>query len=545
MQMRSFGRASLLVGVAVLGLPVAAVAQGSIQGTVTFWGDPGTGTQVEIAAQSDPYAPPDATVLVSLPGGPFSIPVADGTYYVTALMAPDGSFGEPRPEDVLAWYDADGDGDPDTVTVAGGAVSGIDIDLGYVYVDVDATGADNGSSWTDAFNGLQDGIDLAVSGVEVWVAEGTYVPGSGRGDSFIPKAGVRVYGGFAGTETLRLQRDFNAHATVLSGEIGGAAATDNCYHVVRADSANTTAMLNGFTVTRGYANGAVNDGHGGGVRAVGGGVSLVNVSLIDNYAGSFGGGIYTDSPGTVYAVNCRFIDNQAVMHGGGADIDASSGVPSMVVNAVLTGNTAWRGGGIAVEGQVFAPGLQPRLVNLTLSGNSAGGEGGGIFTNTTTYSPPGGAPINIDNCILWGNTGANPQISAFGGTDQPVVNYSLVQGGWAGPGTNILTDDPSFADADLRLNLDSPVIDAGDSSAVPMDIVDLDEDHWTDHPTEKDLDLNWRRENIPYVPDTGVPDDEGRTADMGAYEAFDPAIIFWDGFESGGTWEWSDVVGEP
>ena len=37
-------------------------------------------------------------------------------------------------------------------------------------------------------------------------------------------------------------------------------------------------------------------------------------------------------------------------------------------------------------------------------------------------------------------------------------------------------DDPSFADADLRLNLDSPVIDAGDSSAVPMDIVDLDEE---------------------------------------------------------------------
>jgi hypothetical protein len=96
---------------------------------------------------------------------------------------------------------------------------------------------------------------------------------------------------------------------------------------------------------------------------------------------------------------------------------------------------------------------------------AGGAEGGGIFTNTTTFSPPGGAPINIDN--------------------------------------------------------------------------------WTDHPTEKDLDLNWRRENLPQVPDTGIPDDEARTVDMGAYEAWDPSLIFWDGFESGGTWEWSVVIGEP
>jgi hypothetical protein len=517
--------------------PLAVSAQGSIQGTVTFWGDPGTGTLIQVGAHSDPNGPPDVDQFVSLPGGAFALPVADGTYYIAAVMAPDGSFGEPRPEDVLVWYDADGDGDRDSVTVTGGAVTGIDIDMGLVYVDIDATGANDGSSWADAFTDLQDGIDLAVSGIEVWVAEGTYVPGTSETDSFVPKAGVRVYGGFAGLETMRVQRDWNANPTVLSGEIGGAPATDNCYHVVRAGSANVTAMLNGFTITRGYADGSFNDAHGGGVRAIGGGVSLVNVSLVDNYAGSFGGGIYTDSPGTVYAVNCRFNGNQAVMHGGGAEIDANSGVPSMVVNAVFTGNSAWRGGGIAVEGQVFAPGLQPLLVNLTLSGNSAGSEGGGIFTNTTTFSPPGGAPINIDNCILWNNSGPNPQISVFGGSEQPVVSYSLIEGGWAGTGN--IDADPSFADAELRLNLDSPVIDAGDSMAIPDDLVDLNEDHWDDGMIERDLDMNWRRENIPYVPDTGIHDGEFRTVDMGAYEAWDPAVIFFDGFEWGDTSEWS------
>jgi len=535
---------------AILGLIVALIAasasaQGSIEGTVAFLGDPGTATQIEVAAHSNPNGPPDEHVFISVPGGPYSIPIADGSYYIAALMSQDGVFGEPRPEDVLAWYDADGDGERDAVTVTGGVVSGIDIDFGCLYVDIDATGSNNGTSWINAFTDLQNGLDTAASGVEIWVAEGTYVPGSSRGDSFVPKAGVRVYGGFTGTEILRGERDWNAHSTILSCEIGSAAATDNCYHVVRAEAANTTAMLNGFTVTRGYADGAVDDSHGGGVRALSGGVALVNVFLVDNYAAFYGGGIYTANPGTVFAVNCRFSDNQAFMHGGGADIDAASGTPSMVVNAVFTGNSAYRGGGIAVEGQVFAPGLQPRLVNLTLAGNSASGEGGGIFTNTTTYSPPGGAPINIDNCILWNNTGTNPQISAFGGTDQPVVNYSLVQGGWVGPGGNILTSDPSFADADLRLNLDSPVIDAGDSTALPDDVVDLDEDHWTDDLIPKDLDFNWRRENLPYVPDTGVPDGDLRTVDMGAYEAWDPTLIFWDGFELGGTWEWSAVVGEP
>ena len=32
---------------------------------------------------------------------------------------------------------------------------------------------------------------------------------------------------------------------------------------------------------------------------------------------------------------------------------------------------------------------------------------------------------------------------------------------------------------------------------------------------------------------------------MGAYEAWDPTLIFWDNFESGGTWNWDNVVGEP
>jgi len=510
-------------------VPSAVSAQGSIAGTVTFWGDPGGGTQIEVAAHSDPAGPPDATVFVAIPGGAYSMPVPDGSYYVSTLMARDGNFGEPRREDVLAWYDADGDGDRDPVTVGGGAATGIDVDLGFVYVDIDATGgANNGSSWTDAFIDLQDGIDLAVSGIEVWVAEGTYVPGPGVSDYFATKSGVRVFGGFTGGETIRQQRDWNAHPTVLSCEIGGSAATDNCYHVVVAESSNPRAMLNGLTITRGYA-GPGSAGQGGGVRARAGGVTLANVTILDNYA-TTGGGVASLLGGTVHAYNCRFIDNKAPgFHGGGYYGQTTSTEPLTLVNCIFTGNSAFRGGGIALE----SAGLAPVLVNLSLSGNSASNQGGGIFSNVAMSH-------TIENSILWGNMGPSPQIAAW--ANQPEVKYSIVEGGW-GTGTHILTADPSFSDAGLRLNLDSPAIDAGDSTALPLDGADINEDHWDDEMIDLDLDLYWRRENILSVPDTGIPDNEGLVVDMGAYEAWDPALIFWDSFESGDLRNWDNVIG--
>ena len=237
--------------------------------------------------------------------------------------------------------------------------------------------------------------------------------------------------------------------------------------------------------------------------------------------------------GTVKAYNCRFINNQATsFHGGGYYGSVASAEPQTLVNCVFTGNSAYRGGGIALGDT----GLQPVLVNLSLSGNHAVGEGGGIITVSAQS-------FVIENSVLWGNTGTNPQIAYW--TTTPTVNYSIVQGGWAGSGANNLSSDPSFADAELRINLDSPAIDAGDSSALPLDLADIDEDHWTDEEIDIDLDLNWRREDIPSVPDTGIPDGEGRTVDMGAYEAWIEPLIFSDDFESGNTSEWSTVVGGP
>ncbi len=43
-----------------------------------------------------------------------------------------------------------------------------------IYVDGSASGTNDGSSWTNAFINLQDGLNATSSGSEVWVAQGTY-----------------------------------------------------------------------------------------------------------------------------------------------------------------------------------------------------------------------------------------------------------------------------------------------------------------------------------------------------------------------------------
>lgn len=234
-------------------------------------------------------------------------------------------------------------------------------------VDVNAGGANDGTSWTDAFIDLQSALSVAMDGDEIWVAAGSYTPTNGidRTISFVLKNGVALYGGFAGTETSRGQRDWSAHETVLSGNIGAPGTnTDNSYHVVVGSGTNATAVLDGFTVLGGYADGGSHEQKSGGGML-----------------------IYNGSP-TVR--NCLFLENTAEYHGGGMFIWWDQSSPS-VTNCTFSGNSANWGGGMCA----YLSGA-PRITDCTFSQNSASGYGGGMHIHD-------GGP-EVVNSLFWANS---------------------------------------------------------------------------------------------------------------------------------------------
>ena len=87
-----------------------------------------------------------------------------------------------------------------------------------------SSGTNDGSSWTTAFTILQDALAVACDGAQIWVAKGTYKPGASRNASFSMKAGVKIYGSFAGTETNLSERTLAvmaANKSILSGDLNG------------------------------------------------------------------------------------------------------------------------------------------------------------------------------------------------------------------------------------------------------------------------------------------------------------------------------------
>ena len=353
------------------------------------------------------------------------------------------------------------------------------------------------------------------------------------------KNGAAVCGGYAGYgEPVPDERDPAAHVTTLDGE-------DAAYHVVvGADD----AILDGFTVTGGLANGADDDGFGAGMfNDCVYGLKVTECTFSGNTADSLGGGMRNHGS-FITVCDCAFIVNTSSWGDGGGIHNRNS--LSILTSCAFWGNSAVRGGGVANEYS------SPPLTDCTFSGNTATLDGGGVynwwyswptlsncvFSGNTASSCGGGihdddlcastvanctfsgndagvrggaiscwrSPgLSATNVVLWGNTApAGPEI--YDGGTPRTVTYSNIQGGYAGTGN--IDADPLFVDADgadnvvgtpdddLRLSTGSPCIDAADGDAAP--------------PLDKDGLL--RHDDPAVEPNTGVG--AITYADMGAYE---------------------------
>jgi hypothetical protein len=317
------------------------------------------------------------------------------------------------------------------------------------FVDINATGRNDGLSWANAYNNLQDALATAFWGDQLWVAGGDYKPDQGNGitpgdraATFQQKNGVAIYGGFPPGGGTWEDRDPIKHKTILSGDLDGNDGPDftnnaeNSYHVVTAESyVFAPAAIDGFIITAGNSNGSDTDTCGAGIYCRRSDPTIANCAIYGNAADRRGGGIYCRNSNPTF-VNCAICDNSTAGRGGGMDIDISSS--PILCNCIITGNSAEFGGGISNRHD-----SNPTLTNCTLSGNWAKRSGGGTHSCST-------CSLKITNCIFWINTdktGISESAQINGGT--PHIGYCCVQG-WTGllGGTGNIGTDPLFIDPD-------------------------------------------------------------------------------------------------
>jgi hypothetical protein len=288
-----------------------------------------------------------------------------------------------------------------------------------IRVDVDTPDNNDGSSWGKAYRFLQDALanaNSAVKPVEIWVADGNYYPDGNTADpcgtgnreaTFRLINGVAIYGGFAGGETSLDERDWQTNVTTLTGDIGTPGYIyDNSYHVVTSSLNDASAVLDGFIITYGYADGSGTDANGGGMyNDVNSTPTVSNCTFSFNHADNSGGGMYNKNAGPILN-NCTFSENTAGGNGGGMSNNVAT-LPTPIPYPVLTGcsfsgNQAGDSGG-----GMYNLDTSPGLINCTFSENSAVVNGGGMSNNISALPTPLPYP-ELTGCSFTANTaGAN------------------------------------------------------------------------------------------------------------------------------------------
>ena len=277
-----------------------------------------------------------------------------------------------------------------------------------IYVDANVSGgANDGSSWTNAFQYLQDAFDEANANTlinyEIRVALGVYYTdedkngdhsNDDRTESFKTYFNnIKLYGGYPTGGGIR---DSENNVTILSGDIdgndentdGNYIAEDsndiignNSYHVMVVDgtgSNNITeaTVIDGFVLTAGKADSEGNS-CGGGMRCDGG--------LSGNEC----------SP---MVKNSTFSGNKADYGGAMLNFGGDDGICNpTITNVIFTGNRAIEWGG-AISNSGATGNSSPTITNCNFNSNTA--RSGGAINN---YGSWGNSSPTITNCTFTSN----------------------------------------------------------------------------------------------------------------------------------------------
>ena len=327
-----------------------------------------------------------------------------------------------------------------------------------LFVRQSATGANNGTSWNNAFVNMPDALTAAFNfcTAQIWVASGIYTPTltSNRDVSISMRNNLAIYGGFAGTETQLSQRNWMVNQTILSADIGSIGSTqDNSYNIVAGLNLNNSAILDGFTLSNANAfvsfgfDGSSRNGNGGGVYLQNSSPLIANCHFKDNNVRVNGGGIFNFF-GSPIITNCIFSGNRAQTGGGVYNINGSP----VLKNCLFFKNRSFINGAAMFNTETS----NPNIVNCTFSNNV--GIGTLAIASANTSVP------TITNSIIWEAANALSQVNA----NPPVISYSIIKSGFTGFGN--LAADPLFINAGLdnyQLQSCSPAINAGTLTHAP------------------------------------------------------------------------------
>jgi predicted outer membrane repeat protein len=391
----------------------------------------------------------------------------------TVLVASE-AFGPPCGLPLVV--DCNANGVPDLCDLESGASEDINENLVpdeceprslRIHVDADATGANDGTRWQDAFVSLRDALlftqQLNPLHAEIWVAEGTYLPGPTTWDSFALQERVDWYGGFSGVEQSLDERDPSLYVTILSGDLNGDDGPgftnydDNSRTIVRPDSGGIgdATVIDGFVIRGG--RGPAYWGGGGIYTGPSPGLTLRNCRVMENRA-VVGGGAYVIA---ARVEDCAFTGNHAFERGGGAHVAAYGSFTRCVFadNESLGGE----GGGLYIDGDCplvdcsfernianapFGHGgglsseeYNQRILRCRFVGNTAAGGGGAVHAERLG--------LEIEACAFLGNEAAEG--GAIWARRSATVTNSLFSGNRAGSGGAVYAK--AYGAEELRLSL--------------------------------------------------------------------------------------------
>ncbi len=308
-------------------------------------------------------------------------------------------------------------------------------DLGMkvpICVNSSAPAGGDGRGWGRAFNNIQDAVNAADSGDEIWVAGTQNIL-----STVVINKPVSLYGGFTGAESRRDDR--SGTKTLINGSLP---------QLLSITSSNMT--LDSFVFNCGGSSGRA-------LLIQNSDAIIKNSDFLQNNCPAVGGAI-SFKDGVLEVIGCDFVRNSSSVHGGAiySFNDASKNVVITIANSNFKGNSAITFGGacyfenvdsLKITGSTFGVKGSTDINDKNRSNDQGGAVylkvvnaeilNSNFYGNESAYSSEAGGAIyamyslmnlTIDNCEIMYNKATAGSGGAVSSGCNTIIKNSLIIG---------------------------------------------------------------------------------------------------------------------